>query len=202
MKLSDFNSITGIFFIVLILALVLTNVFSLGYEKTPKETLDAVQDVEYSVDLSQLAEILEQEKTDFRFIDVREKEDYEQGHIKGAVNIPLAEILDEKHEKIFESPEKIKVLYCSGEQNAFEAWMLLFQAGYRNVRFLHGGYLLARKTVIDQKKPGYWNFKAEKMQYDYSRIMNVAKEPEEPERKRLPVEPVRTRKEIIIQGGC
>ncbi len=49
--------------------------------------------------------------SDVLFVDIRDVEEYEQAHIKGAVNIPLAEIedrLDELHR------DKEIVLYCSG----------------------------------------------------------------------------------------
>ena len=44
------------------------------------------------------------------WVDVRPKSDYDKGHIKGAVNIPLSEIITRLHEL---PPNKFIITYCA-----------------------------------------------------------------------------------------
>lgn len=49
---------------------------------------------------------------DFLFVDVRSKEEYDSGHVKGAIHIPAAQLED----RIKEIPQaKITVVYCIGK---------------------------------------------------------------------------------------
>lgn len=63
-------------------------------------------------------------------IDVRSKEEYNQKHIEGAINIPHNQILEsiKKYSK-----ETILVLYCSTGTRSRLASNLLLSMGYSNV---------------------------------------------------------------------
>jgi phage shock protein E len=64
-------------------------------------------------------------------IDVRDKNEYENGHIENAVNISLAEIMDGKFPEC-EKDEKI-ILCCISGGRAGRAKDILESAGYTNV---------------------------------------------------------------------
>ena len=71
-------------------------------------------------------------------VDVREKEDYEAGHIHGAVNIPLSEM----HERMEEIPKDRPVyLHCRSGQRSYYAICELQGQGWTNVINLSGSYL-------------------------------------------------------------
>ncbi|MED4600059.1 rhodanese-like domain-containing protein [Paenibacillus validus] len=71
-----------------------------------------------------------------RLIDVREVHEFKQGHLPGAVNIPLSQI----HRRLGEIPKESPVyLYCRSGMRSKQAGRILSRSGYRNVAHLNGG---------------------------------------------------------------
>ena len=77
------------------------------------------------------------------FIDARTPDHYQEGHIQGARNMPIAEF-DQLADKVFmEFPEDtLFVTYCDGEDCDLSGQLALKlkQIGYENVRVLHNGW--------------------------------------------------------------
>ena len=80
-------------------------------------------------------EILQHEKE--VLIDVRTEQEFNAGHIPGAISIPV----DELRHRLVEIPnaEKI-VLYCAVGQRGYLAYRILSQSGFSNIYNLSGGY--------------------------------------------------------------
>lgn len=74
-----------------------------------------------------------------QLVDVRTKNEYERGHLDGAVNIPLDEIRN--HLDRFDKAVPV-ILYCQVGLRGYYAERILAQLGYQ-VRNLVGGYRLA-----------------------------------------------------------
>ncbi len=77
------------------------------------------------------------------FVDARSREDYEDGHIKGAVSLPVGqfdESIDAFHDQY--SPASSIVTYCSGRtcEDSHRLAYLLFDEGYTNVTVMIDGY--------------------------------------------------------------
>lgn len=71
-------------------------------------------------------------------LDVREKAEYERGHIKGAHFIPLSEL----RERIDEIPKDEPVyIHCRSGQRSYNAVLALQNLGYTNVANITGSYL-------------------------------------------------------------
>lgn len=71
-------------------------------------------------------------------IDVREKYEFETGHIKGAVNIPLSELRKRKDEI---PKDKDVYLHCRSGQRSYNAILALQNLGYKNLYNIAGSYL-------------------------------------------------------------
>jgi len=79
------------------------------------------------------------------FIDARSTEDYHQGHIKGALNLPF----DGLHEQFINMSEKLPanhllITYCDGESChlSHELARFLIDNGFNQVRVLINGWTL------------------------------------------------------------
>ncbi|KYH34570.1 coenzyme A disulfide reductase [Clostridium tepidiprofundi DSM 19306] len=71
-------------------------------------------------------------------IDVREKDEYEQSHIVGAMNLPLSEIRN----RLDEIPKDRPVyLHCRSGQRSYNAVLALQHLGFENVYNISGGFL-------------------------------------------------------------
>lgn len=71
-------------------------------------------------------------------IDVREKQEYEMGHLKNAINIPMSEF----RQRMDEIPKDVPVyLHCRSGQRSYNVVMALQYMGYNNVYNISGSYL-------------------------------------------------------------
>ena len=71
-------------------------------------------------------------------VDVRERAEFENGHIKGAINIPLSEL----RERVNEIPkDKTVYLHCRTGQRSYNAVLALQHLGFNNVVNITGSFL-------------------------------------------------------------
>ncbi len=70
-------------------------------------------------------------------LDVRTAEEFAQGHVPRAINIPHDE-LGERHAELGVSPDREIVVYCERGGRASKAESVLREAGYTNVLHLAG----------------------------------------------------------------
>lgn len=77
------------------------------------------------------------EGKDFILLDVRTPEEYEEGHIEGALNIPLKELAYEVENEIPDVETTI-YLYCRSGVRVITAGHILYDLGYENVYNMGG----------------------------------------------------------------
>jgi len=96
-----------------------------------------------SMDIEEFDEKISAGK-DISILDVRTKREYEAGHIKNAINIPL----DDLRENI-ESLDKnrLTVVHCRTSYRSYLAYRILKNAGFINVKNLNGSYLSILKKL-------------------------------------------------------
>ena len=76
-------------------------------------------------------------------VDARSPELYAEGHIKGAVSVPLVDIEEYLPRFISTTSEDQTIIaYCSGFgcPDSFDLGMLLIDEGYTDIRVFEGGY--------------------------------------------------------------
>jgi rhodanese-related sulfurtransferase len=78
---------------------------------------------------------------DALILDAREPDEFEAGHIAGAVNLPFSEVNPDRIEGVDSGGRPI-VTYCDGECEVSMdlAWELVLQAGHRKVLVFVGGF--------------------------------------------------------------
>lgn len=74
------------------------------------------------------------------FIDCRELEEWQEGHIEGAALIPLSEF-QEKYETVLTEKDAKIVMQCRSGKRSMNACMFLLSKGYSDLNNLEGGIL-------------------------------------------------------------
>ena len=77
-------------------------------------------------------------KSKIYLIDVRRSQEFEEGHLDGAINIPVYNI-KQNIEKLVKNKDENIILYCSSGYRSKEAKDILEDLGYENVYNLEGG---------------------------------------------------------------
>ena len=113
-----------------------------------QEYLDFAEYSEGSIPIEQLASI---DSQNIYFIDARNKGQFNEGHIQGAVNIEWRQILARRDEIPTDKPV---VLYCETGLLSSKAHFALRVTGRENVKVLWGGYLMwsARQSFEEAQK--------------------------------------------------
>lgn len=93
------------------------------------------------------------------FVDARSPELYAEGHIPGALNVPLQRVddyLDAFFEKVADT-KTIIIAYCDGEGCSLseELAFLLSDMGYENVRVLINGWTIWTQNGYPTEQGGY-----------------------------------------------
>ena len=111
-----------------------------------REFLQEIRDQIDEIDAQRAHELSEEQDAPV-FLDVREREEWDEGHIPGAVHVPRG-WLESRIEKTVSDRAKPVVAYCaSGNRSTFAA-RTLEELGYENVVSLAGG-------INDWKRHGY-----------------------------------------------
>jgi sulfur-carrier protein adenylyltransferase/sulfurtransferase len=86
-------------------------------------------------------------------VDVRELNEWEQGHIPGALHVPRS-YLESRFEGVEPDRGKRIVLYCaSGQRSALAAHTLAQELGYENVASMNGGFTLWKDRGYPFERP-------------------------------------------------
>lgn len=106
--------------------------FAGGFD-TWKDTGRAIETV-HSIEPSEFPEYYASDAT---VLDVRRPGEFEQGHVDGATNIPLAEL----EERISElDPDGRYLIHCAGGYRSMVAASILARHGFEQITNVHGGF--------------------------------------------------------------
>lgn len=148
------------------------------YALSTEEALSAYLQKEDILAVEKVANILLCKQThSYRMIDLRNPHEFIQGHIEGAINIPAKDVLDMEYYELFNQDEYINVLYCSGQNQASNIYMVLKQLGFKNIKVALGGYDFINKFIIEQYGIKSGDYSDEKPKYDYLRLVVGVEQP-------------------------
>lgn len=110
----------------------------------------AASRAEDRVAVQQLAEWIVESKQDFTLVDIRDDKSYQDGHIDGAENIPMAMLI--KPDSLKELSGKKVIVYSNGSENAAKAAVMLRLMGLDSY-LLSGGYNAWHQHVLNPDIP-------------------------------------------------
>jgi glyoxylase-like metal-dependent hydrolase (beta-lactamase superfamily II)/rhodanese-related sulfurtransferase len=108
-------------------------------------------DMVISIDADELG--LDYIHDDIRIVDVRKQNEYEAGHVDGAINVVLQELEDQLI-KVKSKDENIYVHCLSGYRSMIAA-SLLKRKGYQRIKNIYGGWEAISKANIPLKLPKF-----------------------------------------------
>ncbi len=103
------------------------------YKVNSKTTLEKLVNTDYFVSLSDM------NNPDYILIDVRNRFEFEKGHLENSLNIYTSEILNDHNSDIFKKlkeENKTAVLYGTNPNDANAPFIILSQLGYDNIKIL------------------------------------------------------------------
>ncbi len=89
------------------------------------------------IGVARVTELINRE--DALVVDISPINDFEAGHIVGAISIPVSQLDPENNKQLLKAKEKPIVLVCRAGMNAGDAAKKLKKSGYGNVHVLEGG---------------------------------------------------------------
>jgi rhodanese-related sulfurtransferase/uncharacterized membrane protein YedE/YeeE len=89
--------------------------------------------------VNKIAHFIINDSKDLYLVDVRDKNEFSEFHLPGAVNVPLENILNVAYKPLLKFDGKKTVFYSNGGTKAEMAWFLLTRAGLGDFYVLEGG---------------------------------------------------------------
>ncbi len=194
-----------VFVAIIVLGFVTTKEPEMKYRITVDEMHQELLQGNEALTPEEAIQILYSNKTGYRFIDLRNPHEFINGHIDGALNIPLQNIFSEENKSIWNDSSLINILYAASHDEACGPWMLLKQLGHNNNRILLGGYNFIRENAFEDFKLRSKEYHNEKAKYDYAKIVNetaggLKVSGPTVSGKKLPIR--RKKKKQSAEGGC
>ena len=118
-------------------------------QKTFQQLADEAKTQIHEISVEELAEKMEQDKSDWVLIDVRENDEFRAGHLPEARGIGRGVLEYHIADEVPETETEI-VLYCRGGNRSALAAQSLQSMGYNNVHSLIGGY---REWTQNENRP-------------------------------------------------
>ena len=106
--------------------------------KTYKELMDEARQTIPELTIDEVKERIEQQEQ-CTVLDVREREEYREGHLEGAIPLPRG-FLEMRVEETLPDKTQPVIAYCAGGVRSLIAARTMKELGYENVSSMAGGY--------------------------------------------------------------
>ncbi|MBE9488758.1 MAG: rhodanese-like domain-containing protein [Bacteroidetes bacterium] len=186
-----------LFILVIIIALLAYERPKHLYSVNTESTHEMILNNDYFISLDEI------NSPEFVLIDIRNKFEFEKGHLENAINIHSPELLNETSSKVFKElkeKNKIAILYGSNPTEANTPFMILYQLGYTSKILLVENSYLQNKLITKNSEIG--KSVADINAFIIESQKNAAIKPKP--KKKLPkkIIPVKKKKKLPVEGGC
>ncbi|NCB07405.1 MAG: rhodanese-like domain-containing protein [Bacteroidia bacterium] len=178
------------------------------YKLTAEQLLEEVKSGTQFLQPDEVADMLVSKDPTLQLIDVRSADEFEKFSLPGAVNIPLADILNPEFEPVINQDVKMNVFYSNSSNDANQAWMITRQLGYQNNYVLQGGVNYWAETIMNPQEPASTNPNEEFARFDLRKgagmALGGAAVSSQPAAAASGPKPViqKREKKKSVQGGC
>lgn len=122
------------------------------YKFDPEALGQSIEESEDHIQPQTLSEWIIEGRKDYLLVDIRTPEEYEKSSIKGAVNIPLVELLKRDTLDGLPAEDKLIVIYSNGNSHAAQAWLVMKSAGI-DTYILEGGLNYWSAAILNPQPP-------------------------------------------------
>jgi len=143
-----------------------------------------------------------------QLIDVRTPEFYNKFTLKGAINIPLKDLLKGEELSIYFDQDVYKtIIFSNGSSDADIAWMLATRLGYKNVYVMKGGLNAWVDQILQPKEHSVVWDRIDDEMYQYRRgaseyFGGKSSAPAGDDAVAKPKKAIKKRKKKEVEGGC
>jgi rhodanese-related sulfurtransferase len=201
LQIKTLNNAVVLFVGVVVAAMLLQWIVAPNYARKNEIVLTALTDNSQKVLPWQLEELMNSGGiSGFLLVDLRSASEFNHGTLPGAVNIPLANLMEKENLNIFRKSKKPVLLFSGDESEAATASFLLLSHGLENVRIIANDYLFVKEKVMESFSPAAAFSHSENARYDFNRYFRTGggKDPQSSAKQ-----PVIPKTEVIqAQGGC
>jgi rhodanese-related sulfurtransferase len=182
---------------ILLLSMIGKNWLTSPYKVSVKEQAKILTSPQSSFSLLDLAMTIKEYDPNILFVDLRSEQDYADGHLPYAINVPLGKLFDPEYSEYIDGrKDLVKVVYANNEVDASRALSLLVMRGYSNFKVLSGGYFIASEFIISKPTPSYYLYSEDQKKFNYTKLMPAGgSSAQAPKQEQLEVSGV-------PRGGC
>lgn len=177
-----------------------------SFAMSSEEMLTRLNEIQ-SIKLQEARAKVEARDENTVFVDIRKSYDFEVQSIPGAMNMPVAHLLDEDNFALLEEMKengKTVVLFGDSETESKLPFMLLYELGFNNVRYLCGGlgdFFDESSSYITEGQIYNYESKFKELQIKpepevVEKVQEVKAAPQP--KKTVPVKP----KKVVVEEGC
>lgn len=87
------------------------------------------------------------------YVDVRDAAQFSSFSLRGAINIPLSELLDPANTSVLNQKVKNVIFFSNGDITAEKAWLLCRRMGYEHLYVMQGGLNKWAETIMNPPVP-------------------------------------------------
>ncbi len=203
---------TNIFFVVLIVmgafgAFIIETTQKDPFDKVqPCDLIDIISQTNKYVTTDELARKIMSDDPTIMLIDLRTKAEYEKYSLTGAINIPLANLMDEQYKDILNQNVRTLIFYSNSSDLAVKAWMLTSRLTYKNIFILKGGLNRWVETILKPKEPRETALRTEFEMYSFrkaaSSYFGGGSTAGDPVIKKVAKFSIKRKKKSAAGGGC
>ena len=127
---------------------------SRSFNIKPEKLISELFDEKTYLTVDQVAKFLVTEDSTIMIFDLRTPEEFKIMNIPGSVNIPYADLLNNKHDLYLSDRSKKKIFYSNGDFDSNYAYAIARGLNYRNVYVMKGGMNEWYNTVMNSSFSG------------------------------------------------